>query len=65
MDWLDWSWWPYLTVPFPYVDGGVQVDFTPLDDFLSMVGGAVGPLLAFVGVFLLVRRILVSFSGGD
>lgn len=65
MNWLDWSWWPYLEVPFPFTDEGVVLDFTPVDDFLTMVFSVVGPLLVFVAVFLIVRRILVSFSGGD
>lgn len=65
MDWLDWSWWPYLVVPFPFTEDGVTLDFTPVGDFLSMVFSVVGPLVVFVSVFLIVRRILVSFSGGD
>ena len=39
------------------------MDFTPVDTFLRMVFSVVGPLLVFVAVFLIVRRILVSFSG--
>ena len=64
MEWLDWSWWPYLEVPFSVRGGGFVMDFTPVDTFLRMVF-SVGPLLVFVAVFLMVRRILVSFSGGD
>lgn len=65
MGWLDWSWWPYLTVPFPFTDGGVTLDFTPVDSFLKMVFQVAGPMVVFVAVFLIVRRLLVSFSGGD
>ena len=62
---VDWSWWPVLRVPFPFVDGGVVVDLTMVDVFLRDCGSVVGPLLVFVAVFLIVRRLLVSFSGGD
>ena len=54
-----------MEVPFPFTDEGVTLDFTPVDTFLHMVFTVVGPLLVFVAVFLIVRRILVSFSGGD
>lgn len=62
---VDWSWWPVLTVPFPHMPDGILLDLTPVDTFLRDVGGIVGPLVVFVGVFLVVRRLLVSFSGGD
>lgn len=62
---LDWSWWPVLTVPFPYCTDGLRVDLTWVDTFLRGVGSIVGPLAVFVGVFLAVRRLVVSFSGGD
>lgn len=60
-----WSWWPVLTVPFPYMPNGVQIDLTPVNDFLELCGNAVGLLVLFVAAFLIIRRLLVSFSGGD
>lgn len=65
MDSVDWSWWPVLHVPFPFMPDGLEVDFSLVDGFMRDVGAVVGPLIVFVGVFLVVRRLLVSFSGGD
>lgn len=63
---VDWSWWPRLVVPLPYYpEPGVVVDFTPVDEFLRACGSIVGPLLVFVLAFLVIRKLLVSFSGGD
>lgn len=61
-----WAWWPVLRVPFPYMPGGVvEIDLTPVGDFLAACGGVVGGLVLFVVGFLLMRRLMVSFSGGD
>lgn len=62
---VDWSWWPVLTVPFPFMPDGVRLDLTPVDEFMRACGAIVGPLVVFVMVFLVVRKLLVSFSGGD
>lgn len=62
---IDWSWWPYLEIPFPFMDEPATLDLTILDTFLHGAGAVVGGLLVFVVVFLIVRRLLVSFSGGD
>lgn len=63
MDYFEW--WPVMTVPFPYMEDGVQIDFTPVGEFLTGCGQVVGPLLLFIAAFLILRRLLVSFSGGD
>lgn len=62
---MDFSWWPVLVLPFPYLEDGITLDFTPVDQYLHMVGDVVGPLLVFIAVFLIVRRLVVSVSGGD
>lgn len=62
---VDLSWWPVLTVPFPYTGGeGFELDFTWLDDLLSFVGDTVGPLLLIVGVFYAMRSLFVNWKGG-
>lgn len=62
---MGWTWWPVLVIPFPYMEHGLELDLSIVDDFLHLVGGAVGPLVVFVAVFLIARRLYVSFSGGD
>lgn len=47
------------------MDEPATLDLTILDEFLRDAGAVVGGLLVFVVVFLIVRRLLVSFSGGD
>lgn len=62
---IDLSWWPVLTLPFPFVEDGLRLDLTWLNDVLVTAGRVAGPLLVFVGVFFAVRSLLVNWKGGD
>lgn len=62
---IDLSWWPYLTVPFPYCEGGLVVNFTWLDQLLIMFGRVVGPLLLATFVFFAARALFVNWKGGE
>lgn len=61
---VDMSWWPILTVPFPYVENGLVLDLTWINDVLAAAGRVVGPLLVFVAVFFAVRGLVVNWRGG-
>lgn len=62
---IDLSWWPRLTVPFPYCEGGWVIDFTWVDQLLHMFGRVAGPLLLVTGVFFAARALFVNWKGGD
>lgn len=62
---IDLSWWPVLHLDFPYASDGMTVDFSWLDDLLTMAGAALGPLLLLVAVFFAVRALFVNWKGGE
>lgn len=62
---IDMSWWPVLTLEFPYAPQGLVIDFTWLDEVLTMAGAALGPLLLLVAAFFAVRGLFVNWKGGD
>lgn len=62
---IDFSWWPVLTVPFPYTENGITVNFTWLDSVLTTAGAVVGPLLLLVASFFAIRRLFVNWKGGE
>lgn len=62
---IDLSWWPILSIPMPYSNAPLQLNFTWLDNVLTAAGRVVGPLLVFVAVFFAVRGILMSWGGDE